>query len=49
MGHWTLNSFAVAAVAVALSVVLSLLAGYVLAKQTFPGKALVSLFVVATL
>jgi multiple sugar transport system permease protein/alpha-1,4-digalacturonate transport system permease protein len=49
VGHWTLNSFAVAAVAVALSVVLSLLAGYVLAKQTVPGKALVSLFVVATL
>jgi ABC-type glycerol-3-phosphate transport system permease component len=49
VGLWTLNSFAVAAVAVALSVVLSLLAGYVLAKQTFPGKALVSLFVVATL
>ena len=49
IGLWTLNSLAIAVVAVALSVVLSLLSGYVLAKQTFPGKALVSLFVVATL
>ena len=46
---WAGNSLAIAVVAVALSVVLSLLAGYVLAKQTFPGRALVSLFVVATL
>lgn len=46
---WAGNSLAVAVVAVALSVVLSLLAGYVLAKQTFPGRALVALFVVATL
>jgi multiple sugar transport system permease protein/alpha-1,4-digalacturonate transport system permease protein len=49
VGPWILSSFAIATVAVALSVVLSLLAGYVLAKQEFPGKALVSLFVVATL
>ena len=46
---WAGNSLAISVVAVALSVVLSLLAGYVLAKQTFPGRALVSLFVVATL
>lgn len=46
---WAANSLAIAVVAVALSVVLSLLAGYVLAKQTFPGRALVALFVVATL
>lgn len=46
---WAVNSLAIAVVAVAANVVLSLLAGYVLAKRRFPGRALAGLFVVGTL
>jgi len=46
---WATNSLAIAVVAVAGNVVLSLLAGYVLAKRDFAGRALAGLFVVGTL
>lgn len=46
---WATNSVAIAVVAVVLTVVVDLLAGYVLAKRRFPGRALVALLVVGTL
>lgn len=49
IGTWTINSTAIAVVAVALTVVIDLLAGYVLAKHRFRGRAFVLLLVVATL
>jgi alpha-1,4-digalacturonate transport system permease protein len=49
ISRWAVNSVAIAVVAVALTVVVDLLAGYVLAKHRFRGRALVLLVVVATL
>lgn len=46
---WALNSTAIAVVAVALTVFVDLLAGYVLAKRKFPGRAVVLLAIIATL
>ncbi|WP_433800070.1 carbohydrate ABC transporter permease [Actinomycetospora sp. CA-084318] len=46
---WVGNSAAIAVVAVAANLVMSLLAGYALAKRRFPGRAAVSVFVLATL
>jgi len=49
LSTWAVNSAAIAVVAVALTVVVDLLAGYVLAKHRFRGRAFVLLVVVATL
>jgi ABC-type glycerol-3-phosphate transport system permease component len=49
VGTWVANSFAIAVVAVVLTVVVDVLAGYVLAKHRFPGRTAVFLLVVATL
>lgn len=46
---WLGNSVAIAVVAVVLTVTVDLLAGFVLAKHRFPGRALVALVIVATL
>ena len=46
---WAVNSLAIAVVAVVLTVVVDLLAGYVLAKRRFPGRAVVLMAIVATL
>jgi alpha-1,4-digalacturonate transport system permease protein len=46
---WVANSAAIAVVAVAANLVMSLLAGYALAKRRFPGRAAASVFVLATL
>lgn len=46
---WAVNSLAIAVVAVILTVVIDVLAGYVLAKRRFPGRAVVLLAIVATL
>lgn len=46
---WAVNSMAIAVVAVVLTVVVDLLAGYVLAKRRFPGRAVVLLAIIATL
>lgn len=46
---WAVNSLAIAVVAVVLTVVVDLLAGYVLAKRRFPGRAVVLLAIIATL
>lgn len=46
---WALNSAAIAVVAVVLTVFVDLLAGYVLAKRKFPGRAVVLLAIIATL
>lgn len=49
VSRWAVNSAAIAVVAVVLTVVVDLLAGYVLAKHRFRGRAFVLLLVVATL
>lgn len=49
LSTWAVNSAAIAVVAVVLTVVVDLLAGYVLAKHRFRGRALVLLLIVATL
>jgi len=49
IGTWALNSTAIAVVAVVLTVFVDLLAGYVLAKRRFPGRAVVLLAIIATL
>ena len=46
---WAVNSLAIAVVAVVLTVVVDLLAGYVLAKRRFPGRAVVLMAIVGTL
>lgn len=46
---WAINSLAIAVVAVILTVFVDLLAGYVLAKRRFPGRAVVLLAIIATL
>ncbi|WP_432542091.1 carbohydrate ABC transporter permease [Kineococcus sp. SYSU DK002] len=47
--QWVQNSFAIAVVAVVLTVVVDVTAGYVLAKHRFPGRAVVFFLVIATL
>lgn len=49
MGTWFMNSVAVSAVTVALSVTLNLLAGYAFAKIPFRGRSAVFLIVLSTL
>lgn len=49
IGTWFGNSIAIAVVAVALTVVVDLLAGYALAKYRFPGRTLLFLLFVSTL
>lgn len=46
---WAVNSIAIAVVAVVLTVVVDILAGYVLAKRRFPGRAVVLMAIIATL
>ncbi|WP_432495870.1 carbohydrate ABC transporter permease [Kineococcus gypseus] len=47
--QWVSNSAAIAVVAVVLTVVVDVLAGYVLAKHRFPGRSVVFFCIVATL
>ncbi|WP_337061643.1 carbohydrate ABC transporter permease [Kineococcus sp. G2] len=47
--QWVVNSAAIAVVAVVLTVVVDVLAGYVLAKHRFPGRTVVFFCIVATL
>nr|WP_179756851.1 carbohydrate ABC transporter permease [Kineococcus aurantiacus] len=47
--QWAQNSLAIAVVAVAITVVVDVTAGYVLAKHRFPGRSVVFLLIVATL
>ena len=47
--RWYVNSLLIAVVAVALTVVINLLAGYVFAKYRFPGRTVLFLLVVSTL
>jgi alpha-1,4-digalacturonate transport system permease protein len=49
VGAWVSNSLAIAVVAVVITVVVDVLAGYVLAKHRFPGRTVVFLLIVATL
>lgn len=46
---WAINSAAIAVVAVVLTFFVDLLAGYVLAKRRFPGRAVVLMAIIATL
>ena len=48
-GSWYVNSIAIAVVAVGITVVVNLLAGYVLAKMRFRGRNVVFLVLLATL
>lgn len=47
--QWLQNSFAIAAVAVVITIVVDVTAGYVLAKHRFPGRSVVFFCVIATL
>jgi alpha-1,4-digalacturonate transport system permease protein len=47
--QWVSNSFAIAVVAVAITIVVDVTAGYVLAKHRFPGRSVVFFCVIATL
>lgn len=47
--QWLQNSFAIAVVAVAITIVVDVTAGYVLAKHRFPGRSVVFFCVIATL
>ncbi|WP_208971342.1 carbohydrate ABC transporter permease [Kineococcus rubinsiae] len=47
--QWTANSAAIAVVAVVITVVVDVLAGYVLAKHRFPGRSVVFFLIIATL
>ncbi|MEW1960340.1 carbohydrate ABC transporter permease [Kineococcus sp. NPDC059986] len=47
--QWAQNSFAIAVVAVVITVAVDVTAGYVLAKHRFPGRAVVFFLIIATL
>jgi multiple sugar transport system permease protein/alpha-1,4-digalacturonate transport system permease protein len=47
--QWLSNSFAIAVVAVAITIVVDVTAGYVLAKHRFPGRSVVFFLIIATL
>ena len=47
--QWAANSAAIAVVAVAITVVVDVTAGYVLAKHRFPGRSVVFFLIIATL
>ncbi|MGI4894682.1 MAG: carbohydrate ABC transporter permease [Janthinobacterium lividum] len=47
--HWLANSASIAVVAVAITIVVDVTAGYVLAKHRFPGRSVVFFCVIATL
>lgn len=49
VGTWLVNSTAIAVVAVAITVVVDLLAGFVLAKHRFRGRSLITLAIIGTL
>jgi alpha-1,4-digalacturonate transport system permease protein len=47
--QWLQNSFAIAVVAVVITIVVDVTAGYVLAKHRFPGRSVVFFLILATL